>query len=137
MELGARNRREKDPIEPLRGHRDEKYGACFPHYRESSKSDRLLRGEILEGLQLEAESMLDRPFVLDGVRFGDAEQTFADHGDHEVLCGKDPDSPIRTPCLNDGSAVVNREDVLSMDHDSDCGAFTCSEAPGRRQQCEE
>ncbi len=53
------------------------------------------------------------------------------------MCGMDTDSPIRTPCLSDGSAVVNREDVLSLDRDSDCGAFTGSEASGGRQRCEE
>ena len=93
--------------------------------------------EISEALEFEVESMPNRPFILDGVRFGSGEQTCVDHGDHELLCGKDSDSPISTPCLDDGSTVVDCQEMLSMNDDGDGGAFTGSQASGRRQRSEE
>ena len=64
--------------------------------------------------------MLGRPFVLNDVGFRDGEQPLADHGDDEILCGDNTESPIGTPSLNDGSAVVDGEDVVSVHRDRDC-----------------
>lgn len=64
--------------------------------------------------------MLGRPFVLDDVGFRDGEQPLVDHGDDEILCGDNTESLIVTPSLNDGSAVVDGEDVVSVHRDRDC-----------------
>ena len=64
--------------------------------------------------------MLGRPLILDDVGFRDGEQPLADHGDDEILCGDNTDSLISTPSLNDGSAVVDGEDVVSVHRDRDC-----------------
>ena len=81
--------------------------------------------------------MLGRPFVLDEIGFGDGGQTLADHRDDEILGGDDADSLIGAPSLNDGAAVVDREDVAAVHRDGDGGAFTGAKATGGRQGAEE
>lgn len=64
--------------------------------------------------------MLGRPFVLDDVGFQHGEQPLADHRDDEIRCGDNTESLIGTSGLNDGSAVVDGEDVVPVHRDRDC-----------------
>ena len=76
--------------------------------------------------------MLGRPFVLDAVGFRDSEQTLADHGDDEILCGDNVNGPIGLLSLFDGAAVVDREGVIAVHGDGDRRAFSGAKATGSR-----
>ena len=103
-------------------------------------NSRILRSlgvEVPEAVELESESVLVRPFVLDAVRLDDVEQTFADHGDHEVPCRKNTQRSICTPRLQSRSAVVNCQYVPLMHRHGDGRALSCPKASRRRQRSEE
>ena len=94
--------------------------------------------ELLEAVQLEAETVSGSPFVLDAVRLCcNVEQAFADHGDHEVPCRKNAEGPINTLRLYGGLAVVNCQCVLSVHGHSDSGALTSPKASRCRQRAEQ
>ena len=92
----------------------------------------MLSEEVLETAWLEAKSVFGRPFVLDEIGFRHGEQTLANHGDDEILGGHDANSLMDAPSLNDGAAVVDREDVAAVHRDGDGGAFTGTKATGGR-----
>ena len=96
-----------------------------------------LGAHVSEARQFEPEAVPGRPFVLDAVRFANIEQTFADHGDHEISCREDAQHSIGTPRLHRRSAVIICQNVLPMHRHSDGRALACPEASRRRQRSEQ